>query len=181
MLWDRGEGDGWAHHVTTDPPAGTPPHRVLLHVAVGDWQVTTYQADVLARTIGASAHKPAFAPGRSLERVPLFGIPAITRNPFAGSAIVYWDNGENGAGAAREQGAARGQGSPLASAQHPRRAAPEGRVPAHRQRRRRVRRPAVPVGGGDALGREVAAPERQHPERGQRRGDRAEPRERRGG
>ena len=24
MLWDRGEGDGWAHHVTTDPPAGTP-------------------------------------------------------------------------------------------------------------------------------------------------------------
>jgi len=96
LLWDRGEGDGWAHHVTADPPAGTPPHRVLLHVAVGDWQVTTYQADVLARTIGASAHKPAFAPGRSLERVPLFGIPAITRNPFADSAIVYWDNGANG-------------------------------------------------------------------------------------
>jgi hypothetical protein len=96
LLWDRGEGDGWAHHVTTDPPAGTPPHRALLHVAVGDWQVTTYQADVLARTIGASGHKPAFAPGRSLERVPLFGIPAITRNPFADSAIVYWDNGANG-------------------------------------------------------------------------------------
>ena len=93
MLWDRGEGDGWAHHVTTDPPAGTPAHRVLLHASVGDWQVTTYQADVLARTIGASGHKPAFAPGRSLERVPLFGIPAITRSPFAGSAIVYWDNG----------------------------------------------------------------------------------------
>ena len=93
MLWDRGEGDGWAHHVTTDPPAGTPPHRVLLHASVGDWQVTTYQADVLARTIGASAHKPAYAPGRSLERVPLFGIPAITRDPFAGSAIAYWDNG----------------------------------------------------------------------------------------
>ena len=93
MLWDRGEGDGWAHHVTTDPPAGTPAHRVLLHASVGDWQVTTYQADVLARTIGASAHKPAYAAGRSLERVPLFGIPAITRDPFAGSAIVYWDNG----------------------------------------------------------------------------------------
>jgi hypothetical protein len=93
MLWDRGEGDGWAHHVTSDPPADTPPHRVLLHASVGDWQVTTYQADVLARTIGASAHTPAFAPGRSLERVPLYGIPAITRDPFAGSAIVYWDNG----------------------------------------------------------------------------------------
>ena len=89
MLWDRGEGDGWAHHVTTDPPAGTPTHRVLLHASVGDRQVTTYQADVLARTIGAAAHKPAYAPGRSLERVPLYRIPAITRDPFAGSAIVY--------------------------------------------------------------------------------------------
>jgi hypothetical protein len=93
LLWDRGEGDGWAHHVTTDPPADTPRHRVLLHASVGDWQVTTYQADVLARAIGASAHKPAYAPGRSLERVPVYGIPAITRDPFAGSAIVYWDNG----------------------------------------------------------------------------------------
>ena len=92
LLWDRGEGDGWAHHVTTDPPAGTPAHRVLMHAAVGDFQVTTYQADVLARTIGASVHKPAFLPGRSLERVPTFRIPAMT-NPFAGSALVYWDNG----------------------------------------------------------------------------------------
>ena len=64
-----------------------------MHAAVGDFQVTTYQADVLARTIGASVHKPAFPPGRSLERVPTFGIPAITRSPFAGSALVYWDNG----------------------------------------------------------------------------------------
>jgi hypothetical protein len=92
ILWDRGEGDGWAHHVTTDPPPGTPPHRVLMHAAVGDFQVSTYQADVLARTIGARAHKPAFLPGRSLEKTPVYRIPAMT-NPFAGSAIVYWDNG----------------------------------------------------------------------------------------
>jgi hypothetical protein len=92
LLWDRGEGDGWAHHVTDDPPAGTPPHRVLMHAAVGDFQVTTYQADVLARTIGARAHKPAFLPGRSLEREPLYGIPAFS-SPFAGSALVYWDSG----------------------------------------------------------------------------------------
>jgi hypothetical protein len=92
LLWDRGEGNGYAHHVTTDPPAGTPPHRVLLHAAVGDFQVTTYQADVLARTIGASAYKPAFLPGRSLEKTPTYRIPAM-QSPFAGSAIVYWDNG----------------------------------------------------------------------------------------
>ena len=118
MLWDRGEGDGWAHHVTDDPPAGTPRHRVLLHASVGDWQVTTYQADVLARTIGASAHKPGYAPGRSLERVPLFGIPAITRDPFAGSAIVYWDNG-----------AARNGTAPLANIA----AAPRERTPTTRR------------------------------------------------
>jgi hypothetical protein len=93
ILWDRGEGNGYAHHVTTDRLRGTPAHRVLLHVAVGDFQVTTYQADVLARTIGAAAHKPAFKPGRSLERVPLLGIRSMEDNPFAGSGIVYWDNG----------------------------------------------------------------------------------------
>jgi hypothetical protein len=93
LLWDRGEGDGWAHHVTTDPPSGTPAHRVLMQAAVGDFQVSTYQADVLARTIGARIHQPAFLPNRSLERVPAFGIPAITQYPFAGSALVYWDNG----------------------------------------------------------------------------------------
>ena len=65
MLWDRGEGDGWAHHVTTDPPADTPGHRVLMQAAVGDFQVSTYQADVLARTIGARIHQPAFLPNRS--------------------------------------------------------------------------------------------------------------------
>ena len=78
--------------MTDDPPAGTPAHRVL-HAAVGDFQVSTYQADVLARTIGASVFKPAFLPGRLLERVPTFRIPAITQNPFAGSALVCWDNG----------------------------------------------------------------------------------------
>ena len=92
MLWDRGEGDGWAHHVTTDPPADTPSHRVLMQAAVGDFQVSTYQADVLARTVGARIHKPAFLPNRSLERVPDYGLKAFT-SPFAGSALVYWDNG----------------------------------------------------------------------------------------
>jgi hypothetical protein len=92
-LWDRGEGNGWAHHITADPPARTPPHRVLIHPAVGDFQVTPWQADALARTVNASAFRPAFARGRTLEKEPLFAIPSIRHFPFAGSAIVYWDNG----------------------------------------------------------------------------------------
>jgi hypothetical protein len=93
ILWDRGEPDGYAQHMTTSPLPGTPSHTVLLHVAFGDQQVTQYQADVEARTIGARIHVPILAPGRSPQLEPSFGIPPIGAYPFGGSAIVYWDAG----------------------------------------------------------------------------------------
>jgi hypothetical protein len=93
MLWDRAESDGYALHMTTDPLPGTPPHRVLLHVAFGDAQVANIASDVEARTIGASLRAPALGPGRSLDVVPYWGIPTIAQYPFAGSAIVVWDSG----------------------------------------------------------------------------------------
>jgi hypothetical protein len=93
LLWDRGEGDGYAQHMTSDPLPNTIKHTVLLDVALGDHQVTQYQADVEARTIGASIHSPIVPKGRSPQAVPSWGIPAITSYPFGGSAIVYWDAG----------------------------------------------------------------------------------------
>ncbi|HET6507291.1 MAG TPA: hypothetical protein VFG42_10920 [Baekduia sp.] len=93
LLWDRGEGDGYAQHMTTDPLPNTPKHTVLLDVANGDHQVTQYQADVEARTIGASIHTPILPSGRSPQSEPSWGIPAIKSYPFDGSAIVYWDWG----------------------------------------------------------------------------------------
>ena len=101
MLWDRGEGNGYAQHMVGDPLTGQPDHNVLMHVALGDHQVTTIQADVMARTIGARIRQPAIDDGRSLEDEPLFDIPAIGGFPFTGDAtIVYWDTGppraENG-------------------------------------------------------------------------------------
>jgi len=93
LLWDRGEGDGYAQHMTTDPLPNTIKHTVLLDVAFGDHQVTPYQADVEARTIGASIHTPVLAAGRSPQAKPAWGIPAISAFPFRGSAIVYWDGG----------------------------------------------------------------------------------------
>jgi hypothetical protein len=92
MLWDRGEANGYAHHMTSDPLPNTPPHNVLLHVAFGDHQVTQWAAEVEARTIGASVHQPALDPGRHPDTNPLFGIPAIPSYPFSGSALVYWDS-----------------------------------------------------------------------------------------
>jgi hypothetical protein len=93
LLWDRGEGNGFAQHMTSDPLPGTIKHTVLLDVGLGDQQVTQYQADVEARTIGASIHTPVLAAGRSSQAKPSWGIPPITKYPFGGSAIVYWDAG----------------------------------------------------------------------------------------
>ena len=53
----------------------------------------TWRVDVEARTIEASVRRPALAAGRSPDVTPEWGIPAIRRYPFAGSAIVIWDSG----------------------------------------------------------------------------------------
>ena len=76
MLWDRGEANGYAQHMTTDPLPNTPPHKVLLHVAFGDHQVATLTAEVEARTIGAVTHAGPLDPGRDPDVDPLFGHPA---------------------------------------------------------------------------------------------------------
>jgi hypothetical protein len=93
MLWDRGENNGYAHHMTSDPLANTPPHEVLMQVAFGDHQVTMWTADVLARTVGASTTPNVLDPGRHPDVSPLFGIPRISNFPFSGSALIYVDAG----------------------------------------------------------------------------------------
>lgn len=93
MLWDRGEPNGYAHRMTSDPLPGTPAHQVLLDVAFGDHQVTDYQADVEARTVGAAAHRPVLYPGRWPDTDVLWHVPTIDSYPYTGSAIYYWDIG----------------------------------------------------------------------------------------
>jgi hypothetical protein len=92
MLWDRADANGYANHLTDGRLPGTPAHRVLMHVAFGDHQVANVASDVEARTIEASIRQPALAAGRSLDVTPYWGIPAIGRYPFAGSAMVVWDS-----------------------------------------------------------------------------------------
>lgn len=107
MLWDRAEGNGYAHHMTSDPYPNTPPHQVLLEVAFGDYQVTNHAAEVQARTIGADHLSTALAPGRHWERAVAdgrrpapFGMTWFVAHPEtdevyapSGSALVYWDSG----------------------------------------------------------------------------------------
>jgi hypothetical protein len=93
MLWDRSDPNGYAHRMTDNPLANTPAHEVLLNPAFGDHQVTTWQADVEARTIGASIHDPVVYEGRWPGVDVAWGIPRIESYPFTDSAIVYWDSG----------------------------------------------------------------------------------------
>jgi len=107
MLWDRAEGNGYAHHMTDDPYPNTPPHQVLLEVAFGDYQVANQAAEVQARTLGADFLTTALAPGRHWERrvaagtgTAPFGLTPFVADPESGevhapsgSALVYWDSG----------------------------------------------------------------------------------------
>ena len=100
MLWDRGEANGYAQHMTTDPYPNTPAHQVLLEVAFGDYQVSNLAAEVQARTIGADFLTTALAPGRHWERAVAtgggapYGMTGFTDGRSAsGSALVYWDSG----------------------------------------------------------------------------------------
>ena len=93
MLWDRSEPNGYAHRMTDNPLPETPAHEVLLNPAFGDHQVTTWQADVEARTIGAQIHTPIVYNGRWPGVDVGWGIEPIDAYSHTGSAIVYWDSG----------------------------------------------------------------------------------------
>ena len=93
LLWDRGEANGYAWHLTRDPLPNTPRHTVLLHEAFGDHQVANIATETEARLIGARLRTPALDPGRSRDRRPFYGIKPIPRYPWKGNALVVFDIG----------------------------------------------------------------------------------------
>jgi hypothetical protein len=99
MLWDRGEANGYAQHMTTDPLPNTPAHQVMLQVAYADHQVSNVAAEVEARTIGARLRWPALGPASPhWSTNPLFGMQRAkygkgSRNQ---SVLVYWYSADRG-------------------------------------------------------------------------------------
>jgi hypothetical protein len=100
LLWDRGENDGYAQHLTSHPYAGFASKQVFLIENYGDHQVSNLSAEMLARTIGAFNHQPAFNPSffgaaaRSpLTLTPQWGLTPITPNKALPAALVLWDYG----------------------------------------------------------------------------------------
>lgn len=94
MLWDRAENNGYLSHLAGRHLPNTPTDkRVLLHVALGDYQVTHWSAEIMARTIGAAIHEPTVRLGRTTDSNPYFGIPVIDQYPYNGHALMIWDSG----------------------------------------------------------------------------------------
>ena len=84
QLWDRAEPGSYSRHIREDLFPGTPAHEVILQPAIGDHQVTTLGAHVMARAIGAVLIEPAFR--------NVYGLPTMPP-PYTGSAIVEFDFG----------------------------------------------------------------------------------------
>jgi hypothetical protein len=101
MLWDRGEGSGYARRTTHDPLPNTPPHNLLMHVAFGDYQVANVAAEVHARSAGARLLQTSLADGRHWSDDPSFGLATFdvagdgSILPHTGSALVYFDSGND--------------------------------------------------------------------------------------
>ena len=84
QLWDRSEPGSFARHIMNDPLPGTPAHQVILQVGLGDHQVTSIAAQLMAREIGAVGIMP--------QTRPMWGIEEVA-GPHMGSAIVEFDYG----------------------------------------------------------------------------------------
>ncbi|HEY8087916.1 MAG TPA: hypothetical protein VIF09_08725, partial [Polyangiaceae bacterium] len=83
-LWDRAEPAGYVSYITGDTLPNTPSHNVLLHVAIGDQQVTPLGAHFIARTLGAQNL-------RTTNR-DIYGIPDADSG-FTGNGMCEWSFG----------------------------------------------------------------------------------------
>jgi hypothetical protein len=81
MLWERTEPAGYAPYVLKDMLPGTPAHQVFINDAVGDHQVSTLGAAIMARTMGMPHLDTGIRPIWGLETVP---------GPVQGSAIAEY-------------------------------------------------------------------------------------------
>ena len=80
-LWDPAEAAGWAWQMNQEPIGGNPSKQILQQVALGDAQVTTLGAEILARAYQQSTVAP--------QTQAVWGIEE-KEAPFEGSALVEW-------------------------------------------------------------------------------------------
>ncbi|MFK7989942.1 MAG: Ig-like domain-containing protein [Sandaracinaceae bacterium] len=87
LLWDRAEPGSFTRYIQQDMFPDTPAHTVLLQPAIGDHQVTTLGAHIMARAIGATTLAP--------QTRPVWGIEESTPPYSGGSVMVEFEYGLN--------------------------------------------------------------------------------------
>ncbi len=85
ILWDKTEPDGYVPYLAENMLPGTPAHRVLIDVAIGDHQVTPLGAHIIARTVGAKNISPV--------NRKVYGIDEAAAPISDGSAMAEYDFG----------------------------------------------------------------------------------------
>jgi hypothetical protein len=84
LWWDRTEPNGYVPYMRENMLPGTPSHDVLMHVAIGDHQVSPLGAHFMARTLKAKNLRPV--------NREIFGIEDVD-GPTNGSTMVEYDFG----------------------------------------------------------------------------------------
>jgi hypothetical protein len=84
MLWDHAEPTGYTRRIAQNPFPGTPGHTVMLAAAVGDHQVTTLGAHIMARAVGAKHLDTGVR--------EIWGLEPVSEQ-YEGSAYVEYDFG----------------------------------------------------------------------------------------
>jgi hypothetical protein len=100
LLWDRGENEGYAQHLTSSPYPGIAAKQIFIIENYGDHQVANVSAEMLARTIGAKNHEPAFDPSffdaaarLNVPKVPQWGLTKLDQTKPVQAGLVLWDYG----------------------------------------------------------------------------------------
>jgi hypothetical protein len=83
-LWDRAEPDGYVSYISQNLLPNTPAHNVLLHMGIGDQQVSPLGAHFIARSVGA---QNLATPNREI-----YGVPD-GQSGFSGNGMCEWNFG----------------------------------------------------------------------------------------
>ena len=81
-IWDLAEPTTYAPHLVSDPLPGTPAHRVLLQIGLGDAQVPNLSAYMQVRTAGIPLMLPS--------PVEPFGVETVADGELSESGLVIY-------------------------------------------------------------------------------------------
>ena len=85
QLWDKAEPNGWYHHTVSDPLPATPAHKVLVHMATNDDEVSNVATEIMVRSMGI--------PQLTSVVKSYYNVPELAA-PFDGSAMLESDEGD---------------------------------------------------------------------------------------